>query len=119
LGERWQARFCDGCGGHGFHVCNHTGGFGDKKCDHCGGINHTEPYCWVKDGKPDYVHHIIDETTQSQPPFTSSVHVPSGSDSRDALTTQLSKLVQPLRTTLPSSSTATLTDSGNVACVAN
>ena len=43
--------FCDGRGGHGFHGRHRTGGCGDKKCDHCGGTNHTEPYCWVKDGK--------------------------------------------------------------------
>jgi hypothetical protein len=45
--------FCDGHGGHGFHGRNRTGGCGDKKCDHCGGTNHSEPYYWVKDGKPD------------------------------------------------------------------
>lgn len=37
---------------------------------------------------------------------------------RDALTTQLSELIQRLSTALPSS-TATLADSGNVACVEN
>jgi hypothetical protein len=82
-----------------------TGGHGDKKCDHCG-------------GKPNYVHQVIDGTAQSQPTSTSSGHIHSGSNSRDALTTQLSKLVRRLCTALLSS-TATLADSGNVACLVN
>ncbi|KAF9603065.1 hypothetical protein IFM89_033790 [Coptis chinensis] len=97
-----------------------TGGRGDRKCDHCGGTNHTEPYCWIKWGKPEYVHQVSDAQQPTQPPI-SSRHVPSNSDTRDALTTQLSELVQTLKNVAPhsSSSIATLVNSGNVACVAH
>lgn len=67
-------------GGHGSGGGGRTSGRGDKKCDHCGGTNHTEPYCWVKYDKSDYVHQVIDGTAQSQPTSTSSGHIPSGSD---------------------------------------
>ena len=96
-----------------------TGGHGDRKCNHCGGASHTEPYCWVKYGKPDYVHQVIDGAPQPQSTSTLSGHVTSSSSSCDALTTQLSKLVQQLRSTLPSSSIATLVDLGNVTGVAH
>jgi hypothetical protein len=65
----------------------HTSRAGGKKCDHCGGTNHTKPYRWVKYGKPDNVHQVIDRTTQSQPTSTSSRHIFFGSYSCDALTT--------------------------------
>ncbi|KAF9589540.1 hypothetical protein IFM89_025300 [Coptis chinensis] len=80
-----------------------TGGRGDRKCDHCGGTNHTEPYCWIKWGKPEYVHQVSDAQQPTQPPI-SSRHVPSNSDTRDALTTQLSELVQTLKNVAPHSS---------------
>jgi hypothetical protein len=96
-----------------------TGGRGDRKCDHCGGTSHTEPYCWVKYGKPNYVHQVIDSAPQPQSTSTSSRHATSSSGSCDALTTQLSELVQQLRSTLPFSSIATLADSGNVVGVAH
>jgi hypothetical protein len=35
-------------------------GRGDRMYDHCGATNYIEPYCWVKYGKPDYVHQVID-----------------------------------------------------------
>uniref|UniRef100_A0A2N9EWV2 Integrase catalytic domain-containing protein n=1 Tax=Fagus sylvatica TaxID=28930 RepID=A0A2N9EWV2_FAGSY len=91
-----------------------TGGRGDRKCDHCGGTSHTEPYCWVKYGKPDYVHQVIDSAPQTQSTSTSSGHATSSSGSCDALTTQLSELIQQLHSTLPSSSIATLVDSCHV-----
>ena len=43
---------------------------GDKKCDHYGGSNHTEPYYWVKYGKADDVHQVIDGIVQPQPTST-------------------------------------------------
>ena len=62
---------------------------GDRKCHHCNGTNHIVLYCWVKYGKPDYVHQVIDGTT----PYG---HETLGSHSRNALTLgmQLSKLIQ-------------------------
>ncbi|KAF9619549.1 hypothetical protein IFM89_007376 [Coptis chinensis] len=54
----------------------HTGGQGDRKCDHCGATNHIEPYCWIKWGKPKYVHQVSDVQQPIQPPI-SSRHVPS------------------------------------------
>ena len=39
------------------------GGRGDKRCDHCGKTNHTEPYCWVKNGKLNYLNQVIDGAT--------------------------------------------------------
>ena len=48
--------FHGGHSGHGFYGGSRGGGRGNRKCDHCGGLNHTEPYCWVKYGKPDYVN---------------------------------------------------------------
>ena len=73
----------------------------------------------MKYGKPDYVHQIIDGAPQPQSTFTSSRHATSSSGSCDALTTQLSELVQQLCSILPSSSIATLADSDNVAGVAH
>ena len=40
------------------------GGRGDQRCDHCGKTNHTKPYCWVKNGKPDYLNQVIDGATR-------------------------------------------------------
>ena len=112
-GNRGGRGFCGGSRGSG-----RTGGRGDRKCDHCGGTSYTEPYCWVKYGKPDYVHQVIDDAPQTQSTSTSSGHATSSSGSCDALTTQLSELIQQLRSTLPFSSIATLADSCNVASVA-
>jgi hypothetical protein len=40
-------------GGRGFR-----GGRGDKRCDLCGKTNHTKPYCWVQNGKPNYLNQL-------------------------------------------------------------
>lgn len=55
---------------------------------------------------------------QSQPSFSPSGYGPPTSDSIDALTTQVSKILQTLRSrlALPSSSTATLANSIDIAC---
>ena len=74
--------FCGGSRGSG-----RIGGCGDRKCDHCGGTSYTEPYCWVKYGKPDYVHQVIDDAPQTQSTSTSFGHATSSSGSCDALTT--------------------------------
>ena len=78
-------------GGHGFcggsRGSGRIGGCGDRKCDHCGGTSYTEPYCWVKYGKPDYVHQVIDDAPQTQSTSTSFGHATSSSGSCDALTT--------------------------------
>ncbi|KAH7837531.1 hypothetical protein Vadar_014893 [Vaccinium darrowii] len=75
-------------GGSNFHgrSCGdgRIGGWGECKCDHCGANNHTEPYCWKKYGKSDYVHHVPD----SSPPLPSQLSA-LPSDSLDALTTQV------------------------------
>uniref|UniRef100_A0A7N2MIB9 Uncharacterized protein n=1 Tax=Quercus lobata TaxID=97700 RepID=A0A7N2MIB9_QUELO len=42
---------------------------GDKKCDHYGGSNHTEPYYWVKYGKADNVHWVIDGNLSKEESF--------------------------------------------------
>ena len=81
-------------GGRGNSGGGCTSGRGDRKCDHCGGLNHTEPYCWVKYGKPDNANQVFDGGVQSQPSSTPLGHTTSRSDSREAHTTQLSKLVQ-------------------------
>jgi hypothetical protein len=116
-GNSWGG-FRGNRGGRGFRGgslgSGRTGGRGDRKCDHCGGTSHTEPYCWVKYGKPDYVHQVIDSAPQTQSTSTSSGHATSSSGSCDALTTQLSELIQQLHSTLPSSSIATLVDSCHV-----
>jgi hypothetical protein len=72
------------CGGRGFR-----GGRGDKRCDHCGKTNHTEPYCWVKNGKPDYLNQVIDGATRPQSASTPFGHAASRSrfSSYDALIT--------------------------------
>jgi hypothetical protein len=101
-------------GGHGFR-----GVRGDKRCDHCGKTNHTEPYCWVKNGKPDYLNQVIDGATRPQSTSTPFGHAASRSGSYDALITQFSELVQLLSDALSSSSVATLADSSNVAGVAH
>ncbi|KAG5531290.1 hypothetical protein RHGRI_026041 [Rhododendron griersonianum] len=102
------------CGG------GHTGGRGDRKYTLCHATNHTEPYCWKKYGKLDYVHQVSDSAppSHSQLSTASTGYFPR-SNSHDALTTQVSELVQTLRLSLPAtSSTATLANSGNVACAA-
>ena len=71
--------FYGGRGGNGFHGGGHTGGHGEKKCAHCGGTNHTEPYCWVKYGKPDYMNQVADGTGQPQPTSTLFGHATSNS----------------------------------------
>lgn len=73
----------------------------------------------MKYGKSNYVHQIIDGITQPQLASTPFGHATPSSSSRDAVTTQLSKLIQQLCIVLPSSSIATLIDSKNVACMAN
>jgi uncharacterized membrane protein YadS len=65
------------------------------------------------------VHQVFHSTAQLQPTFTTFGHATSIFDSQDALITQLSKLVQQLRTTLPFSSVVALAYSSNVACVVN
>jgi hypothetical protein len=57
---------------------------------------------------------VIDGTAQPPPTSTPSGYATPNSDSHDALSTQLSELVQQLHTTLTSSSIATLVDSSNV-----
>jgi hypothetical protein len=101
-------------GGRGFR-----GGCGDKRCDHCGKTNHTEPYCWVKNGKLNYLNQVIDGATRPQSTSTPFGHATSRSGSYDALITQLSELIQLLRIALSPSSVATFADSSNVAGVAH
>lgn len=112
---RGDSRNFHGSGGNGsFRGGGRTGGRGNRKCDHCGATNHSEPYCWKKYGKPDYVHQVSDNAPPSQPQLSadSSRYGPT-SDSHDALTTQVSELVQTLRLALPSTNpTATLANSG-------
>uniref|UniRef100_A0A2N9F358 Uncharacterized protein n=1 Tax=Fagus sylvatica TaxID=28930 RepID=A0A2N9F358_FAGSY len=101
-------------GGRGFR-----GGCGDKRCDHCGKTNHTEPYCWVKNGKLNYLNQVIDGATRPQSTSTPFGHATSRSGSYDALITQLSELIQLLRVALSPSSVATFANSSNVAGVAH
>ncbi|XP_028061657.1 putative lysozyme-like protein [Camellia sinensis] len=93
---------------------------GDRKCTHCGSQGHTEPWCWQKHGRPDHVHQVMD-VPSSQSSLLSTGSDASPVTSHETLTTQISELtalVQSLRPSLPSSSTATMASSGNIACVA-
>ena len=94
---------------------------GDWKCTLYDALGHSDPGCQQKYGKPDHMNQVMDASSSP------STLVPSGlgaspTDSNDALTTQISELTEIelviSRTTFPSSSTATLASSGNVAYMA-